>query len=90
MEKVVKIRRGKFIEVDVQVIRWQRQMRRFRKYRALIIQEVLAWYGGDMDKAGLFLRSPHFDLGNQAPKTFFNPKQVRKLYKWVKKLGRSW
>lgn len=88
-EKVIKLRRGKFIEVDIQVIRWQRRMRKFRKYQKLVFETILKWYAGDTDKSALFMRTPHPDLGGQSPRDFLNPKQILKLYKWIKGLEKA-
>lgn len=87
--KVLRVRNGRFIEVDVQVVRWQKRMRRFRRYQKLILHTVLQWHGGDAERAAIFLRAPHADLGNQSPKSFLNPQKVIQLYKWIKRLARQ-
>lgn len=83
------MRKGKFIEVDPQVIRWQRRMRKFRKYQQLVLESVLKWSAGDTERASLFMRTAHPDLGGQAPRAFLNPKQILKLYKWIARLERE-
>lgn len=74
---------GTIVDVDPQVIRWQKSLRTFRRYKKLIIQTVLWWHGGDVSQAEVFLKQPNKDLGGMAPKQFFNPKQIKRLWIWV-------
>lgn len=73
-------RAGVRIPVDPQIHRW----RAFKENQQRVLRKVLEWHSWDVDRANLFMRTVHPDLG-AAPKQFMNQRQIRGLWKWIQK-----
>lgn len=77
------IRKGKPVEIDDQILRWRRKMRRFRKLKLNLIGLLLDRLGS-AKAVEAWLNTPLEGLSGAKPRQFVNPKQVTGLIKWVK------
>lgn len=86
---ITKYRSGKPYEVDAQVLKWRKSMRRFRKLYREILKTVLVWHNGDLSQTEAWFKAPNAQLGGATPKSFVNPKFCYRLWKWVHNEARS-
>lgn len=81
------LRRGKVVEVDEQIFRWRKRMKRFRKAKEKLLSHVVDVLG--QSQAEVWLNKPHQDLGNAPPRQFINPKQIQDLLRWTRRALRE-
>ncbi len=79
------VRGGNVLEVDPQVVRWQKRRRTFEANKNGIIVMAYSHFEGDEARIEKWFRTPQAELGQAPPKQFLNPKDSKELLRWARK-----
>ena len=83
MKKYTVIRKGKPVEIDPQVPKWRKKMRKFEKQKSELLSLLIDAHGSPA-KALEWLNKPNRTLGSAPPRQFLNPRQIKALIEFAK------
>lgn len=92
MGTVVRIRKGKPIQVDEQIIRWRKKRRRaaqLQKLRSEALTAVLSAFKGDQGEARQWLSEARIQPYNASPGNLIKRGKVKAVLRELKKLDVS-
>jgi len=81
---IVRVKHGRAIEIQPQVLLWRKRNERFKKLKAELVQIFGAKNMGPAEIKA-WLNSPIPSLRNRAPKEMLNPYSIEQLLLYVRK-----
>lgn len=82
-EPIVRIRHGRRIEIQPQVLRWRKRMQRYNALKKDLLSR-LSNAGWEPEQVRQWLDTPVPELNNRPPRKLLNPVSIKVLHDWVK------